>query len=109
MTVKLLTGHHLEFLSLNGSCTGLSESTMAKIPHCWKSHVMAQMFAYLNLYSCLLIGLSFIYSVSIKESSVARLGSVCRRVYRIFAIISIMSSNWSFIYLQGQYKRIFSS
>ena len=28
MTVKLLTEHHLEFLSLKGGCTGLSESTL---------------------------------------------------------------------------------
>ena len=27
ITVKLLTEHHLEFLSLNGGCTGSSEST----------------------------------------------------------------------------------
>lgn len=27
----------------------------------------------------------FPYSVSIKESSVAKLGSVCRRIYRIFS------------------------
>ena len=44
MTVKLLTEHHLESLSLEGGCTGLSESTLVKMPHCWKSHVMAQMF-----------------------------------------------------------------
>ena len=37
MTVKLLTEHHLEFLRLKGGCTGLSESTTVKIPHCWKS------------------------------------------------------------------------
>ena len=42
MTVKLLTKHHLEFLSLKGNCTGLSESTLVKIPYCWKSHVAAQ-------------------------------------------------------------------
>ena len=41
MTVKLLTEHHLEFLSLKGGCTGSSESTLVKIPHCWKSHVTA--------------------------------------------------------------------
>ena len=41
MTVKLLTDHHLEFLSLKGGCTGLSESTHVKTPHCWKSHVVA--------------------------------------------------------------------
>ena len=44
MTVKLLFEHHLEFLSLKGGCTGSSESTLVKMPHCWKSHVEAQMF-----------------------------------------------------------------
>ena len=42
LTVKLLTEHHLEFLSLKGGCTGSSESTLVKMPHCWKSHVTAQ-------------------------------------------------------------------
>ena len=42
MTVKLLSKHHLEFLSLKGGCTGSSESTLVKMPHCWKSHVAAQ-------------------------------------------------------------------
>ena len=45
MTVELLTEHHLEFLSLKGRCTGSSESTLVKMPHCWKSHVMAQMIS----------------------------------------------------------------
>ena len=44
MTVKLLTEHHLEFLSLKGGCTGLSESTLVKTSNCWKSHVTAQMY-----------------------------------------------------------------
>ena len=43
MTVKLLTEHHLEFLSLKGGCTGSSESTLLKMPHCWKSHVAAHL------------------------------------------------------------------
>ena len=43
LSVKLLTVHHLEFLSLKGGCTGSSESTPVKMPHCWKSHVMAQL------------------------------------------------------------------
>ena len=34
-SVKLLTEHHLELLSLKGGCTSLSESTLVKIPHCW--------------------------------------------------------------------------
>ena len=42
MIVKLLTEHHLEFLSLKEGCRGWSESTHVKIPHCWKSHALAQ-------------------------------------------------------------------
>ena len=44
MNVKLLTEHHLEFLSLKGGCTGSSESTLVKMPNCWKSQALAQMF-----------------------------------------------------------------
>ena len=44
MTDKLQNEHHLEFLSLTGGCTGLSESTLAKMPHCWKSHVTAHIY-----------------------------------------------------------------
>ena len=43
MIVKLLNEYHLEFLSLKGGCTGSSESTHVKMPHCWKLHVAAQM------------------------------------------------------------------
>ena len=43
MIVKLLTEHHLEFLSLKGGCTGSSESTHVKMPHCWKSHALAHL------------------------------------------------------------------
>ena len=41
MSVKLLTEHHLEFLSLNVGCTDSFESTLVKMTHCWKSHVAA--------------------------------------------------------------------
>ena len=44
MIVKLLTEHLLECLSLTRGCTGLSESTHVKMPHCWKSHVTAQIY-----------------------------------------------------------------
>ena len=43
MIVKLLTEHHLEFLSLTGGCRGSSESTLVKMSICWKSHAAAQM------------------------------------------------------------------
>ena len=43
MSVKLLTEHHLEFVSLKGGCTGSSESTLVKMPHCWKSNAVAHL------------------------------------------------------------------
>ena len=42
MSVKLLAEHHLEFLSLKGDCTGFSESTLVKISHSWKSHIVSE-------------------------------------------------------------------
>ena len=42
MIVKLLTEHHLEFLSFKGGCRGSSESTHIKIPHCTKSLAKAK-------------------------------------------------------------------
>ena len=42
MNAKLLTEHHLEFLSLKEGCIGSSESTLVKMPHdCWKSNFAA--------------------------------------------------------------------
>ena len=34
MSVKLLTEHLLEFVSSKGGCTGSSESTLVRMPHC---------------------------------------------------------------------------
>ena len=48
MTFKLLAEQHLEFLRLKGGCTGWSESILFKMPHCWKSHLTAQMFSKSN-------------------------------------------------------------
>ena len=50
MTVKLLIEHHLEFLSIKGGCTGWSESTLVKIPHCWKSHVTAHISVFCQIF-----------------------------------------------------------
>ena len=41
MSVKLLTEHNLECLSLKGGCAGSFGSTLVKMPHCWKSRVVA--------------------------------------------------------------------
>ena len=45
MIVKLLTEHHLEFLSLKGGCTGSSESTLVKMSNCLKSHAVAHYYS----------------------------------------------------------------
>ena len=47
MIVKLLTEHHLEFLSLKEGCRGSSESTLVKMPHCWKTHVTTQVYNFI--------------------------------------------------------------
>ena len=49
MIVKLLTEHHLEFLSLIGGCGGSSESTLVKMSNCWKSQSTAHINPYLEL------------------------------------------------------------
>ena len=52
MVVKLLIEHHLEFLSLKGGCRGSSESTHVNMPHCSKSHALAQII--IKLHHCVL-------------------------------------------------------
>ena len=44
MSVELLTEHHLEFLSLIGGYRDFSDSTLVKMPHCWKSRVTAHLW-----------------------------------------------------------------
>ena len=46
MSVKLLTEHHLKFLSLKEGYRGSFESTLVKMPHCWKSHALAHLFCF---------------------------------------------------------------
>ena len=43
MIVKLLTEHHLEFLSSKGGCRGSSESTLVRMSNCWKSRALAHL------------------------------------------------------------------
>ena len=58
MIVKLLTEHHLEFLSLKGGCRGSSESTsLVKMSNFWKSHASA------HIQNCLIAGIRYIHPV----------------------------------------------
>ena len=53
MMVKLLTVHNMEFPSLKGVCTGLSESTLVKMPHFRKFHATAHIFILRTTYPTL--------------------------------------------------------
>ena len=73
MSVKLLDEHHkiMEFLSLKGGCTGWPESTLVKLPHCWKSHVAGYIIILINLYLIWLPALSVSFSVFFKNEHIA--------------------------------------
>ena len=49
MSVKLLTNHLLDVLSLKGGCTCSSKHTLVKMPLCWKSHVTAHFINNMDL------------------------------------------------------------
>ena len=72
MSVKLLTEHHLECLSLKG---GSSESTLVKMPHCWKSHVADHIINPLIL--MLEMSTAQSYSTRITSQHQFPLGNVC--------------------------------
>ena len=61
MIVKLPTGHQFEFLSLKGGCTGSSQSTLVKMPYCWKSHVTAHLLS--AIYCRIAVGASLIFMI----------------------------------------------
>ena len=48
MIVKLLTEHHLEFLSLKRGCRDSFESTLVKMSNSWKSHATAHFIFRMN-------------------------------------------------------------
>ena len=50
MIVKLLTEHHLEFLSLKWGCRGSSDCTLVKMCNCWKSHGAAQIICKVHVF-----------------------------------------------------------
>ena len=71
ISISLPTEHRLMFLSLTAGCTGSSESTLVKMPHCWKSHVMAQITNYcLSWHECISTLSSTSHCVSGPENTV---------------------------------------
>ena len=72
MNIKVLAEHYLEFLSLKEVCTGSSESTLVKMPHCCKSCVTAQLLSNSNI-TIALIRLSINAYKNSKFSGMAKL------------------------------------
>ena len=69
MSVKLLTEHNLEFVSLKRGCTGSSESTHVKMPHCWKSHVTTHIFFNRNYVGIPANDITLCLSLEVSEKS----------------------------------------
>ena len=67
MTAKLMTDYNLEFLSLLGGCTGLSESTLVEMPHCGKSHVAIETTVPDDWVQLCLICDAYLYLMDIKR------------------------------------------
>ena len=103
MIVKLLTEHNLEFLSLKGGCTGPSESTHVKMPHCWKSHAPAQVsIVKKEVGECMehyakchvpneVIRMGY-YAISIKKKN--RTVTVCQLLAQHSFILILLLSGW---------------
>ena len=99
MIVKLLTEHHLEFLSLKGGCRGSSVSTHVKMPHSWKSHATAHMSFFICFYHVFIsfvIGLAVIFDFCIFCSWLWSTTNLVRLTHLgwMETIKAIWSSNW---------------
>ena len=98
MNVKLLTEHHLEFLSLKGGYAGWSESTLVKMPHCWKSHVTAQIVLYLKPSGQVQVGGTYCCI------TVSYLPNKCRNSY-FLQNYSLLGCNKGLDYMATQLKK----
>ena len=74
LAVKLKTEHHLEFHSLKGGCTAWSESTLVKMPYCWKSLVMAHIRLLLKFILAILVK-GLLVNIPDKLFSILTIGS----------------------------------
>ena len=81
MIVKLLTEDYLEFLTLTGGCRGSSESTLIKMPHCWKSHALALIYEYWLITHTVYVSLLFYLHFCTKKQRII-IGPVKQKILR---------------------------
>ena len=93
MIVKLLTEHHLEFLSLKGGCTGLSESTLVKMSHCWKSRALAHILPMSPIAGCISLSLELKGNVLSKLVTYVTIfvGNTCGPTNRFILAINMIN------------------
>ena len=89
--VKLLTEHHLEFLSLKGGCRGSFKSTLVEMSNCWKSHAAAQVTVQRSgQYYYTLFCSSSILGVNVKDESTLHQMHVLTRASKDSKYISLV-------------------
>ena len=88
MSVELPTEQHFEILSLKGGCAGSSESTLVEMPHCWSSHVMAQIRKLISNCTLLSGGLPFYFSLLV--STGLKQTGICSGAYSHTLTLAVM-------------------
>ena len=73
MIVKLLTEHHLEFLSLKGGCTDSSEFALVKMSNCWNSHAAAHNIIKYKKVTCVISRSGSLYSKTCVKRPLSRI------------------------------------
>ena len=102
MILKILTEHHLEFLSLRGGCRGSFESTLVKMSNCSKSHAAAHLkkqklsHTAAKRFVCSTCGKSFIQSSDLKKHTLIHTGEkpcTCRTCDKSFTQSSTLKKH----------------
>ena len=96
MSVRLLTEHHLRFLSLTEGCRGSSESTHVKMSHCWKSHALAQTGRVAQSVTCLATDASLDADPGVASSIPARSHTFVEIDHEIISTVIRLPSAESF-------------
>ena len=87
-----------EFLSFKGSYTGSSESTLVKIPHCWKSHVTAHLLELTNSWRWTdFVTFWIITTLVIKAAPIVILAPIVIRIRTIHTHHHRRTHSWLFI------------
>ena len=71
------------FLNLKGGCTDSSESTLVKMPHCWKSHVTAHL---VKIHEVCNFVCNLLHDLTPAENCTNKGSMMCNRLNRMIAV-----------------------